>query len=472
MNIKRKLSQIDIILGIAMLIAVVFSIASWYMVLRADPDLLPGKSFFGLGIEVFAQMLCPIIMVGMLSEKRVGIHGYALLILVSVMSFAIFTDTFNWYMECYMLMPGLHFACEILFIMLEYAASYLYMAYIIKELDLTGRIYVILEHITQIMTLAGMLIVIIMEVSSRFFFGVYENSDYYYTQYYGWIYLIPVLVMVMTFVIISIQKIVKRDKFLFLLYIVLPIAVTVAMEMHSLIEDRFDTLSPTCPMYTIVFVLIFEQIYMKRNQEVLEKENTISQQNTALMISQIQPHFLYNSLTTISNLCTKNPKEAEEATVLFARYLRMNLDSLKNFNPIPFNMELEHTKIYLELEKKRFGDKLNIEYDIQEKRFLLPALSLQPLAENAVKHGICMKEEPGHLKISTRAVNDDKRQGFELIIEDDGVGFDPSAPRPDDGRSHVGMDNVRDRLKSMSNAELSIVSAPGQGCTTTIYIPK
>ena len=127
-----------------------------------------------------------------------------------------------------------------------------------------------------------------------------------------------------------------------------------------------------------------------------------------------------------------------------------------------------HIKTYVELEKKRFGDILSVEYDIKEQSFNVPSLGLQPIVENSIKHGIRGKNAPGHITISTY-----KEEGkYKIVIEDDGVGFDMDKPHKDDGRSHVGMINVKERLKQMCNASMKIESSPGNGCRTEITIPE
>ena len=94
------------------------------------------------------------------------------------------------------------------------------------------------------------------------------------------------------------------------------------------------------------------------------------------MVSQIQPHFMYNALTSIAMMCTIDPETARDATVTFAKYLRGNMDSLKQKAPVPFTQELEHLKKYLYIEKLRFGKKLNVEYDIQAEDFVIPMLEV------------------------------------------------------------------------------------------------
>ena len=187
----------------------------------------------------------------------------------------------------------------------------------------------------------------------------------------------------------------------------------------------------------------------------------------AIMLSQIQPHFLYNSLTSISYLCGKDPAAAKHAINDFADYLRGNMDSLKQKTPVPFEMELKHVQIYLSLEKMRFEEELQIEYDIKVKEFRIPSLTMQPLVENAVKHGVGKSPDGGKVVISTR----EKENCYEVIVEDNGVGFDVNKIQ-EDGKTHIGIANVRSRLWEMSRATLDIVSAAGKGTTATITIPK
>ena len=192
-----------------------------------------------------------------------------------------------------------------------------------------------------------------------------------------------------------------------------------------------------------------------------------------VMVSQIQPHFMYNALTSIAMLCSEDPDTAQEATVTFAKYLRGNMDSLKQTAPVPFEQELEHLKKYLYIEKLRFDEKLNIVYDIEATDFRLPQLSIQPLVENAVKHGVGMKKMGGTVTISTRETEED----YRVIISDDGVGFDMEEVRKkqeteSDGKSHVGMENTRRRLQDMCDGRVEIESTPGEGTVATVILPK
>ena len=213
------------------------------------------------------------------------------------------------------------------------------------------------------------------------------------------------------------------------------------------------------------------RIAVERERAEAERERAEKEAyeaKVAVMASQIRPHFMYNALTSIAMMCEIDPETAQEATITFAQYLRGNMDSLEKTEPVPFEVELEHLKKYLYIEKLRFGKKLNVEYDIQATDFKLPMLSVQPLVENAVKHGVGMKKKGGTVTIATRETD----TAFLIIISDDGVGFDQNAPQKDDGRTHIGMENTRNRLKDMCCGRLDIESTVDVGTTATITLPK
>ena len=197
------------------------------------------------------------------------------------------------------------------------------------------------------------------------------------------------------------------------------------------------------------------------------KELALSESNNSLVLSQIQPHFLYNALTSIYRLCDVKPEAAKEAVSNFSKYLRGNLDSIKQTQMISFAEELKHLQAYLALEKIRYGDYLKVEYNIEVAEFFIPPLTVQPLVENAVNHGVSDLPEGGTVTISTK----EKDDCYEIRVSDNGVGFNPDEQK-NDGRSHVGIANVRSRLKIMCNGTLEIKSEIGKGTETIINIPK
>ncbi|MBR5320318.1 MAG: histidine kinase [Clostridia bacterium] len=231
------------------------------------------------------------------------------------------------------------------------------------------------------------------------------------------------------------------------------------------------------PICFTIFIITFVVIYFEKISKIFntalktaEVEKELEIANTSLMISQIQPHFLYNALNTIKYLIKRDPKSAEKAVISFSKYLRGNMDSITQKAPIPFTDELEHTKHYCDIELLRFGDKLNIVYDTPVTNFVIPALSVQPLVENAIKHGVTKKIEGGTVTVIT---NEDENN-YIIKIQDDGVGFDVQNPdlKPSEAHAHIGVNNVRERLINMINAEFIIESQIDVGTCVTIKIPK
>ena len=204
---------------------------------------------------------------------------------------------------------------------------------------------------------------------------------------------------------------------------------------------------------------------LAREKEEGEKlRNDVMRAKAQILQSQVSPHFIYNALTAIQAL-PDNPVATKKAIGDFAKYLRQTLTSNSENELIPFEKELENLQAYFRLEKIRFGNKLNIVYDVEEKDFDVPAMSVQILAENAVKHGVSVKREGGTVGISTK-----RRDGAIVItVKDDGVGFDPVKTLDS---THVGINNVTNRIRSLLNGTVKIESEIGHGTTVTVTLPE
>lgn len=217
---------------------------------------------------------------------------------------------------------------------------------------------------------------------------------------------------------------------------------------------------------TLALLLMFMLFYWEMAKNLVENERELMQSQVSLAISQIQPHFLYNTLSTIAELCRKDSAMAEEVTNRFALYLRGNLEHMGDSFPVEFSKELKHVQTYLWIEKIRFQEELQVVYDIQTEDFIIPALTVQPLVENAVKHGMMGSENVCTITIRTKCVE----RGYQVIIEDDGCGFDPEQVK-NDGRKHIGIESVRNRLRFMVGGILTVRSVIGKGTTVIIEIP-
>ncbi|MBR2875960.1 MAG: histidine kinase [Clostridia bacterium] len=230
------------------------------------------------------------------------------------------------------------------------------------------------------------------------------------------------------------------------------------------------------PVAGIIFILLLLIIQIIRIGEAYVAEmktaaltEELADVNMRLMLSQIKPHFLYNALNTIKYLIKKDPKTAEQVVVKFAKYLRANMDSLTQKTPLPVEKELDHVANYTDIEKHRFGDRLNVVYETDCKNFVILPLTIQPIVENAIKHGINQKPEGG--TVTVRTYEDEEH--FFVSVADDGVGYDVNvAPSDNDERSHVGINNIKIRLKEMLNATVDVDSKVGEGTKVLITIPK
>ena len=198
----------------------------------------------------------------------------------------------------------------------------------------------------------------------------------------------------------------------------------------------------------------------------LTKANELTKSRISLMMSQIQPHFVYNTLNAIMAMQKEAPDKAYDLTADFSSYLRYNINALSSVELIPFTEELKHIKVYLGIEKERFRERVNIEYDISDDDFAVPPLSIQPFVENAVKHGVCQKTEGGTVWLRCKETED----AYIVTIEDDGAGFDTSVLETN--KRGVGVKNAMYRLSVLADAHTDIESEKGKGTKVIITFPK
>lgn len=275
-----------------------------------------------------------------------------------------------------------------------------------------------------------------------------------------WIYFfflaLPMVVIGM--IIFSFRKTLRNRRAISFLFFELLIAGTVVFDM--IISEVTFAYAVTALSLLLVYVTV--QIDYEK-----EQEEQLVQQRIAIMISQIQPHFLYNVLTSIRALCRSDAHAAERALTDFTLYLRANLDSLNATGCVPFLKELEHTKHYVDLEKMRFGKDLTVLFNTPVTQFSLPPLTLEPIVENAVRHGVMQRRNGGTVIIST----DESAESVHITVADDGVGFDVSS-LPALGETHIGLYSVRKRLAGICGGRLEVESSPGIGTTVTLILPK
>ena len=253
------------------------------------------------------------------------------------------------------------------------------------------------------------------------------------------------------------EKIPKNSRTALLIYIVAPlVSMVIQMVYYGILATAVGSIVGT---HAIFINMITYQVdgYIAQ-----AKENT--RKDFEIRVLQMHPHFVYNALVSIYYLVESDPEKAQSAIKSYASYLNQNFRSITKREPIPFEEELAHTRAYLAIEQVRFEDKLNVTFDTPHTDFVLPPLTLQPIVENAVKHG--MDPERGFLNvvIRTRAVED----GSEIIVENDGADFDAA----DEGSGRIGLSNTRERIRGMCGGTLSIEPRDGGGTVVRLWIPK
>ncbi|MBQ8955760.1 MAG: histidine kinase, partial [Lachnospiraceae bacterium] len=192
-------------------------------------------------------------------------------------------------------------------------------------------------------------------------------------------------------------------------------------------------------------------------------QREIANQRANVMVLQMRPHFIYNTLMSIYSLCKLDPQKARQITMDFTNYLRRNFSAIASDSAIPFSEELEHTRAYLAVEQARHDNMLVVDWDITFTHFRLPPLTLQPIVENAVKHGMDPDANPLHISIRTQHTD----SCTEIIVEDAGPGFDSSG----ESKPHTTLDNIQQRLEMMCGGSMTIKPREGGGTVVTLLIP-
>ena len=216
--------------------------------------------------------------------------------------------------------------------------------------------------------------------------------------------------------------------------------------------------------------------YVKR-QNIVQQELKQLEQNLEMMriknsTSQMQPHFLYNALSSIREVILIDAQYASNLIYDFTVYLRACIQTMKNGDLISIQQEMENICAYVNIEKMRMGNRLNIIYDQKAEDFKIASLSIQPLVENAIRHGIYRRgKQGGTVRVTTESLFDCNM----ITVEDDGVGFDYKKVRDEVARGErksIGLDNVIFRLTKQLGANVVINSEIGVGTKVEIYIPR
>lgn len=283
--------------------------------------------------------------------------------------------------------------------------------------------------------------------------NVYQRGPWYF------VLLIPPAVMMgMNCISLFLRRkqLTPKQRAAFSVYLLVPLCcMLIQMVSYGLLMIVIGTSVSTMIMF--IFILQDQVDHSIRQQ----KENAAQQ--ASITVLQMRPHFIYNTLMSIYYLCKQDAEKAQQVILDFSSYLRQNFTAIAKADTIPFAEELEHTRAYLAVEQTRFQDMLLVEFDTPFTDFRIPPLTVQPIVENAVKHGMDPELEPLFISVSSR----EQDQYAEIIVDDSGPGYLPA----DDQEPHIALANIRERLKLMCNGELTICRRDCGGTIVTIRIP-
>lgn len=243
-----------------------------------------------------------------------------------------------------------------------------------------------------------------------------------------------------------------------------------AAELWLFYSNDFYNTGALVPLGLLVYLVLLSistaRKLLRRSVEAAELDEELQENRAQLLISQIQPHFIYNTLGAIQTYIMKSPNTAYKMVQNFSDYLRANIQSVMNTEPILFSTELKHVRAYTDIELIRFRNRIDVVYEIGPSDFYILPLTVQPLVENAIKHGLCGRVEGGTVWVRTQ----EDEQNYVITVEDNGRGFDVS-DAAGKGRG-VGLLNIHNRLELQMNAKLEIVSSPGRGTKVAVILPK
>ncbi len=215
---------------------------------------------------------------------------------------------------------------------------------------------------------------------------------------------------------------------------------------------------------TLFALVSFGLILLDNMDHFMRQQREIANQRANVMVLQMRPHFIYNTMMTIYYLCKQDPDKTQQVTLDFTTYLRNNFAAIASEDTIPFDDELKHTQAYLAVEQAQHEGRLFVDFDTPHTHFFVPPLTLQPLVENAVKHGMDPRGDPLHIYVKTIQTN----SGSEIIVENDGPDFNPV----DDNEPHIALNNIRQRLEMMCKDKMEITLREGGGTSVKVTIPN
>ena len=301
-----------------------------------------------------------------------------------------------------------------------------------------------------------LVLLIVIQFTNNFYY-VTDNNVFVRGKLW-WLWLVP-LVLMMVLTIAALMK--RRNQlskkyFVALLIYLVPMTLSIIFHMFLHVEVLIVF------GMALLALVMFGLILLDNIEEYRRGQREIARQRAGIMVLQMRPHFIYNTMMSIYYLCKQDADKAQQVTLDFTTYLRRNFTAIASEEPVPFDDELKHTQAYLAVEQAQHEDRLFVEFDTPHTKFRVPPLTLQPLVENAVKHGMNPDGDPFHIYVKTRKTTN----GSEITVENNGPDFNPA----NDNEPHIALANIRERLEMMCNGKLTISGREGGGTVIRIII--
>ena len=394
----RMFHEIFYLIAILMVFTFVHSVFTWYYL---DTETLSRTTLGDISGDLFGIAACTTIYISVLMDRRNYRGTHIFMLLLGIETMLLFFDLQCWVYDghtdrrMYLEIIN-HYVYGLVLILI--AAYWI----LLRELyQPHARVMRRLSWVIGFLFAVDMILIVTNPIHGMFFYlddaAVYHRSDMFYISL-----IVPNLIGVIEVACIICFETRRRRKVVFLSYIFLS-------WMAMIVQVQYYCLSLQYLSFMVAFILMYANIYLDRGLELASNESEMNEQRAAIMVSQIQPHFLYNSLTSIMNI-KGNPQQTRDAIAEFGMYLRSNLDSITSKNPISITRELDHVETYVNLRKLRLGDDLTLVLDTEDTSFFITPQAVKALVSSLINS----HEGPTTITITTRSLSN----GHLLTVKD------------------------------------------------------
>ena len=449
-------------LGYLLLIPQLFLFAFIFYQSYTHINALPSNYIVNASLNCLGIFLVMLMYLSILRSRLIELIDLLLLLFLLLTSVYMFSDGLFWVIDGKPQWYMVNVITNLLYVTVPLFMTLIFWAFLGILIDVPKKRYRRLSVFMIVTASCGLIFIIL-----NLFFGQYytispQTGEYSRGSLYVAYLIIPAVLFFICLYYILINPMKVMDKLILISYLIVPYLNTI------LFAQKIGPSLLTVEIFLAV-TFFYTNLYVRRENTLMQRSRALTQSRLNALQMQINPHFFYNPLSSIASLCDTSPEDAQEMIYRLSDYLHDNFSDISRPALISFSDELHHLEHYLSIEQLRFPN-ITVEYHIETEDFTLPSMTLQPLVENAIKHGICKKRKSiGTITITTR----ETPRAFVVFIEDDGVGFDserPSAVSAPEG--HIGIENVRTRLDILCGGTLRITSIPGSGTTCRIAIPK